>query len=119
MSLVQRMTKAYDRVYGISDRLGIPQHCDFSYYDRITALTVQVLPRPRKTPPSENSLFKWQEAGVEVNKDTIYIKDISRTFDNIKIGLLCYINSEPYTIMWVDSSKSVTFNILCRPERSR
>ena len=119
MSLVQRMTKVYDRVYGISDRLGVPSHCTFSYLNRLTNLLVTVIPNPRVSSPPSNSLFKWVNSGVEVNQETVYVSGISRTFSTITEGSICYINGMPHTIMWLDSDKSVTFNLLARPERSR
>lgn len=117
--LVQKLTKVYDRVYKISDKLGVPSHCTFVYHNRVTNLDINVTPRPRVSSPPTNSLFKWEQSGVEVNQDTVYVSGISRTFDDIRVGSICYIDTKPHTITWLDSDKSVTFNILARPERSR
>lgn len=119
MSLVSRMTTVYDRVFKISDKLGVPSHCDFSFVDRVDSLTHVVTPRPRVGSPPVNKLTAWEKSGVEVNNDMVYVTGISRTYDHIKKGTFCYINGKPFTIMWVDVEQSVTFNVLCRPERSR
>jgi hypothetical protein len=119
MKLVQKLVNVYDRVYAISDRLGVPSHCDFVYHNRSLNTDVTVTPRPRVSSPPTNSLYKWENSGVEVNADTVYVSGISRTFDSIRVGSICYIDTKPHTIMWLDSDKSVTFNILAKPERSR
>jgi hypothetical protein len=119
MKLVQRLTKVYDRVYKISDNLGVPSHADFIYRNITLGVDMTVTPRPRVSSPPANSLYKWENSGVEVNQDTVYVSGISRTFDDIRTGSICYIDGKPYTIMWLDSDKSVTFNLLARPERSR
>ena len=119
MTLVSRMTTVYDRVYKISDRLGVPSHCDFTFVDRLDTLVKTVTPRPRVGSPPVNKLTQWEKSGVEVNNDMVYVTGISRTYSTLKKGTFCNINGKPYTIMWLDEEQSVTFNILCRPERSR
>ena len=119
MSLVSRMNLVYNRVYGISDRLGVPTHCTFKFVSRDTAVETEVVPRPRVGSPPVNKLTAWERSGVEVNNDMVYVTGISRTYNQIRKGTFCTIDGKPYTIMWLDSEKSVTFDILCRPERSR
>lgn len=119
MALVDRMVKLYDKVYPISDRFGVKTHCDFTFLNRTTQLFTTVLPRPRAGSPPVNKLTVWRESGVEVNQDMLYVTGISRTFTDIKKGTICTIDNKPYTIMWLDIEQTVTFNILCRPERSR
>lgn len=119
MTLIQRMTQCYDRVYKISDRLGVAQHCDFSFKDRLSGVVTQVLPRPRQTAPPISKMYGWEQSGVEVNSSDIYITGISRTFSGIMTGAICTINGKSHTVMWIDTTQSVTYNILARPERSR
>ena len=119
MTLVSKMTVVYNRVYGISDRLGVPSHSTFTYLDKLTNTNIVVLPRPRVGSPPVNKLTQWEKSGVEVNQDMVYVTGISRTYDGVKKGTFCTIDAKYYTIMWVDTTNTVTFNILCRPERNR
>lgn len=119
MTLVQRLTSCYDRVYKISDRLGVAQHCDFTYKDRLTSLVTTVLPRPRQTAPPVSKMYGWEQSGVDVNASDIYITGVSRTFGGIMTGATCTVNGKSHTIMWIDTTQSVTYAILVRPERAR
>lgn len=119
MSLVDRMIQVYDRTYKISDRLGVKQHVDFSYRDRLTSLVTVVTPRPRAGNPPTSKMMLWQQNNVEVTNNDTYITGISRTYSGIKNGATCTVNGKPHTIMWIDDTQSVTFNILVKPERAR
>lgn len=119
MALVDRMVNLYDSVYSISDKFGVKTHCDFTFLNRTTQAYTNVLPRPQVGSPPINKLTAWEKSGVEVNQDMVYVKGISRTFTGIKKGTICTIDGRPYTIMWLDVEQTVTFNVLCRPERSR
>lgn len=118
MSLVSNMTSVYDRIYPISDRLGVPSHCNFTYTDRRTAVTTTVNPRPRVGSPSQTQQG-WRNSVVEVNKDDVSVTGISRTYTGLKEGSLCHINGKPYTVLWIDREQTVTYNLLARPERTR
>lgn len=119
MSLIDRMTKIYDRTYTISDKFGIKQHVDFAYKDRMTSLVTNVLPRPVQTNPSPHRLMFWQQKNVEVSSLDVYIKGVSRTYSGIMQGATCTVNGKPHTILWIDEDQSVTYSILVRPERAR
>lgn len=120
MSLVDRMTTVYDRVYGISDRFGVNMHTDFSYKNRITGVVTAILPRPRIGNPPVHKLMQWEKQGtVDVNNNDKYITGISRTFEGITEGTICTVAGKEHTILWIDREQTVTFNILVRPERSR
>lgn len=119
MSLVDRMTNVYDRIYPISDRFGVKSHVDFSYKDRLTSVTTVVNPRPRAGNVPVNKLYGFQQSGVEVNDSDLYVTGISRTFSGIVEGAICFINNKAHTILWIDRTQSVTFNLLARPERNR
>ncbi len=119
MTLISRMTTLYNRVYPISDKLGVPTHVDFSYKDRLSGVVTSVIPRPRCGNPPTNKLYGWEQSGVEVNNGDKYVTNISRTFSGIVEGAICNIDGKAHTIMWIDRTQSVTYNILVRPERSR
>jgi hypothetical protein len=119
MKLVAKLTQVYDKVYAISDRLGVNQHVDFSYTDRVTQLSALVLPRPLATAPPTHKLYGWQQQNVEVNSGDRYITGVSRTFSGITKGAICTVDGKPHSILWIDTDQSVTYNLLVRPERSR
>lgn len=119
MSLVSRMTTVYDRIYPISDRLGVPNHVNFTFLDKVSQADINVLPRPKAGSPPVNKLTAWEKSGVEVNQDMLYVTGISRTYSSIKKGTFCKIDGKDYTIMWVSNDEIVTFSILLRPERNR
>jgi hypothetical protein len=119
MSLVSKMTGLYDRVYPISDRFGVPSHCDFRYRDRVTSIETIVLPRPRVGSPSARDLTKWLDSGIEVNRDSVIVSGISRTFGGIEEGAICFIDGRAHTILWIDREQTVTYRIVAQPERMR
>jgi hypothetical protein len=113
------MTEVYNRTYQISDKLGVKQHVDFSYMDRLTAVVTVVVPRPRAGNPPVHRLVSWESKGVEVNASDTYVTGISRTYEGIREGATCTVNGKQHTILWIDNEQSVTYNILARPERNR
>lgn len=119
MSLIDRMTTVYDRVYPISDRLGVKQHVSFTYTDRMTSVVTSVTPRPRAGNPPAHKLMMWQQQNVEVNNGDLYITGVSRTYNGILQGAVCTIDGKAHTILWIDKEQSVTYSLLVRPERSR
>lgn len=119
MTLIENMTKVYDRVYGISDKLGVNTHVNFSYKDR-AGNVVNVTPRPRLSNPPAHKLVAWEKQGnVEVNASDKYVTGISRTYGTIIEGTICTIDGRTYSILWVDREQTVTYNLLVRPERVR
>jgi hypothetical protein len=119
MSLVDNMTGVFNRIYPVSDRLGIKTHCDFTYLNRNTGLSTTVLPRPQAGDPPTNKMYEWNTKGVEVNNGDLYVTNISRSYTDLKQGTTCSINGQVCTILWIEKTKTVTYNVLCRPERSR
>ena len=119
MSLLDNMIRVFDRTYAISDKLGVKQHVDFGYTNRLTSVYTIVLPRPKQTNPPAHKLTAWQQQNVEVNSLDMYITGVSRTFSGIMQGATCKVNGKPHTILWIDEDQSVTYSILVRPERSR
>lgn len=113
------MALVYNKVYAISDRLGVTTHIDFSFKDRAGNVTT-VIPRPKAGSPPISKMMSWEKQGnVEVNNGDKYITGISKTFDNIIEGTVCNIDGRKYTILWIDREQTVTYNLLVRPERSR
>ena len=120
MALVDRMSRVYNRVYGISDRLGVPTHIDFTYKNRMTGVVTNIIPRPQIGNPPAYKMTQWREQGnVEVSSNDKYVTGVSRTFDGITEGAVCQVNGRDHTILWIDKEQAVTYNLLVRPERAR
>jgi hypothetical protein len=119
MSLVDNMAGVFNRIYPISDRFGIKTHITFTYKNRNTGLDTTVLPRPQANNPPVNKVYEFNARGVEVNSGDKYVTNISRTYSDVVEGSICSIDGKPYSILWIDREKTVTYNLLCRPERAR
>ena len=119
MSLVSRLNGVYDRIYALSDRLGTPQHCDFSYKVRATEVWTDVAPRPKITSPPAYKVLAWHQQNVEVTLADRFVVGISRTFFDIEDAAICKIDGKLYSILWIDRDQALTYKLLVRMERAR
>lgn len=116
------MIGMYDRIYGISDKLGVPQHVDFAYTDRASGVTTPVLPRPRAYKLGSLSSYQlqgWLGSNVDLHESDLVISGLSRTHAKIKDAAVCTIDGQPHTVLYLDEGRTVTLSVLVRAERVR